>query len=257
MDEILRELMHLGLSEKEAQVYLASLELGPAAVQDIAHKSRVNRATTYVMIESLAARGLISTFVRGKKRFFVPETPERLRTILRVQRKEIEEKEHEFEKALPLLLALFNVEGAKPQIRYFEGVEGRVTMNDLFLSLPGEFVQLVPLADVEASAEIMRGRSAHIRQLNAKPEPHRALLVATPEVAARMEPVKNGEVRFLPPEKFPLHAEVTVRGNHVFLINFKSAPLSVVIVSKEMADTLRIMFDLAWEGAAAYPVTRT
>ena len=60
MSDLIQELGHLGLSEKEAAVYLASLELGPAPVQDISHKAKVNRATTYVMIESLMGRGLIS-----------------------------------------------------------------------------------------------------------------------------------------------------------------------------------------------------
>ena len=68
MDELKKELEHLGLSDKEARVYLAALEMGPSPVQDISHKAHVNRATTYVMIESLAARGLMSTFQKGKKR---------------------------------------------------------------------------------------------------------------------------------------------------------------------------------------------
>ena len=44
------------LSEKEAAVYLAALQLGWVPVQDIAKLSKVNRATTYVMIESLKKR---------------------------------------------------------------------------------------------------------------------------------------------------------------------------------------------------------
>ncbi|OHE33815.1 MAG: hypothetical protein A3J94_16070 [Syntrophus sp. RIFOXYC2_FULL_54_9] len=65
MDELKKQLEHLGLSDKESKVYLAALELGPTPVQDISHKAHVNRATTYVMIESLSARGLMSTFQKG------------------------------------------------------------------------------------------------------------------------------------------------------------------------------------------------
>ena len=62
IDELKNGLKELGFSEKESEVYLAMLELGPAAVQDIAKKAGVNRSTTYVMIESLKRRGLISTY---------------------------------------------------------------------------------------------------------------------------------------------------------------------------------------------------
>ena len=80
MDE-LKELEHLGLTEKESRVYLAALEMGPSPVQDISHKAHVNRATTYVMIESLSARGLMSTFQR-QEAFLCRQSPERLMTIV-------------------------------------------------------------------------------------------------------------------------------------------------------------------------------
>src|SRR3989338_8570172 len=101
-----KNLISLGLSQKEASVYIASLELGPATAQNIAKKAAVNRPTTYVMIESLTKRGLMSSFEKGKKRFFSAESPERLQNIFHVQRREIEEREHELHSILPELRAL-------------------------------------------------------------------------------------------------------------------------------------------------------
>ena len=253
MDELIQELIHLGLSEKEAAVYLASLELGPAAVQDIAHKAKVNRATTYVMIEALTSRGLISTFVKGKKRYFVPETPERLLSIVRLQRKELEEKEGELAKALPMLLALFNVEGAKPQIRYLEGPEGLETVREIFLSLSGESVQIVPYSDVQSIEELIKGHHEHTRRFVEQKAPYRTLLVVKKDAPVDVPVLEHGQVHLIPEEKFPIHGEITVRANHVFLYSYKSAVLSVVIISKEIADAVRALFNLAWEGAAAYP----
>jgi len=256
MDEILRELMHLGLSEKEAAVYVASLELGPAPVQDISHKSRVNRATTYVMIEALSSRGLMSTFVKGKKKFYVPESPDRLRTILRAQRKEIEDKETELGRVLPMLLALFNVEGAKPQIRYLEGPEGLQTVRETFVALTGEYLQIVPLDDVATVKEIMDTREEHLGKLAATEAKHRALLVSKHD-ASDLPLAKHGEVRILPADKFPIHAEITVRGNHLFLYSYRSAVVAFIVVSKEIAETVRTLFDLAWKGAEEYKVRKT
>ena len=52
-----KELQDLGLSEKEAKVYLTALEMGAETAQNIAKKANVNRATTYVQIDSLKAKG--------------------------------------------------------------------------------------------------------------------------------------------------------------------------------------------------------
>lgn len=253
MDQLLTELKHLGLSEKEAQVYLSSLELGPAPVQDISHKAKVNRATTYVMIDALSSRGLMSTFVKGKKRYYVPESPDRLLSILRIQQKELEEKQNEFQKTLPMLLALFNAEGAKPQIRYLEGLEGLKTLRETFEKMEGEFVQIVPYDDVLVAQEILQDLERHASELHAAKTPHRVLAVmANPEHASKIPHVGDGEVRIVSSKDFPMHGEITVRGNHVFLFSYKSAMLAVVIISKEIADAMRGLFNLAWKGAEEY-----
>ena len=117
MEQLLSELKHLGLSEKEGLVYLSALSLGPSPVQDISEKANVNRATTYVMIEMLAARGLMNTFEKDKHRYFIAESPDRLSSILRIQQKELEEKQNEFEKTLPALMELFHAESSKSSSR--------------------------------------------------------------------------------------------------------------------------------------------
>lgn len=256
MDQLLTELKHLGLSDKEGLVYLASLELGPAPVQDISHKAKVNRATTYVMIEALSSRGLMSTFVKGKKRFYVPESPDRLLSILRIQQKELEEKRAEFEKTLPLLMGLFNAEGAKPQIRYIEGAEGLLTMRETFEKLEGEFIQIFSVDEGYAIKEMMKDHPRHAKSLNEKQAPHRMIAVVDKKTHADIPHVGVGEIRCIPASEFPLQGEITVRANHVYLFSYRSAILSIVVVSKEMADAFRVLFDLAWKGAERYETVK-
>lgn len=253
----MNELKHLGLSDKESSVYLAALELGPSPVQDISHKAKVNRATTYVMIESLSARGLISTFVKGKKRFYAAESPERLLSILEKHQAELDEKRKELEGVMPMLHALFNTEGAKPQIRYLEGLEGLETVRTVFEKLEGEFSQMYSYDEVQASEEIIHGHGKHHASLRSDQTPHRVLLVAKNPDAVTLPEMGDGEFRVLPADKFPLQGSVTVRGNHVLLYSYKSSILSVVIVSKEIAGVVRSLFDLAWGGASAYPIQKT
>jgi predicted transcriptional regulator len=253
MEELIRELSQFGLSDKEAAVYVAALELGPSPVQDIAHKAKVNRATTYVIIEALGGRGLLSSFIKGKKRFYVAEAPDRLRTILRLQQKELVEKENELNAVLPALMALYNAEGAKPQVRYLEGLDGLQTVRENFLRAGGEFIQIVPFDLVGSVPEVIEKREQHLQQLAATNAPYRALLITKETDFAQVPALPNGEVRLVPAEKFPIHGEITVRGNSVYLYSYKSAILAVIIVSQELADAVRALFDLAWQGTAAYP----
>lgn len=56
--ELLRK---AGFSEKEANVYLALLTGGPSGATEIAERACINRSTTYVVLDALSKRGLVSS----------------------------------------------------------------------------------------------------------------------------------------------------------------------------------------------------
>jgi len=257
MDNLIKKLYQFGLSNKEAGVYLSSLNMGPASVQDLSHKAKVNRATTYVVIEALTQKGLMSTFVKGKKRYYSAETPERLMSILQLKRQEINEKEKELSEALPLLMALFNVEGAKPQIRYLEGIEGLATTREQFEKLEGEFVQIINFDEAREIAELQEGQEQHIKNISKTSTPSRVLLVTNDQDFSHIPDIANSEIRIISAKDFPLQGEITVRQDHIFLFSYRSAVLSVVIRSKEISGAILTLFNLAWQGSKNAPARKT
>ena len=67
-------LQHLGLAPREADVYLASLRLGEATVQDIAHAAKLERTTTASILERLRGLGYVSLQrSRGKRRYWIED----------------------------------------------------------------------------------------------------------------------------------------------------------------------------------------
>src|SRR3989344_6740207 len=122
---MLKQLTSLGLSDNEAKVYMAMLE--------ISAKAGVNRPTTYVQIESLKKMGLVSSQVKGKKQLFIAESPDQLEFVIEREIKTIEDKKAELARMMPELSGLFNVSGDKPQVRFFEGKEGLIKMQDEML----------------------------------------------------------------------------------------------------------------------------
>lgn len=143
MDFLIRDLVHMGLSEKEARIYIAALQLGPAPIQDIAEHAQVNRPTTYVLIEALADRGLISTTIQDNKRVFIAEAPDRLLLILQFQRQELEIRERKLSELLPKLAAVFKNQWEKPEIRYMDGPMGLHVLRTEFEQLEGDIVQII------------------------------------------------------------------------------------------------------------------
>src|SRR3989344_4183249 len=131
------KLKHLGLSENEAKIYMAMLELGPSVVVEIARKAQINRPTTYVQIESLKKKGLVSTQAKGKKQLFIAESPDKLELLIEGELKAVENKKNELNNFLPELLNLFNTSDQRPHVKFFEGKEGILALQKEFLKTDG------------------------------------------------------------------------------------------------------------------------
>lgn len=104
---MLKDLQDLGLSEKEARVYLAALKIGRATADQLAKQAKIVRPTAYVQLENLIRMGLMRTYDEGKKTYFAPESPESLRPLIDKQKGELQIKERALQKLLPDLLEQF------------------------------------------------------------------------------------------------------------------------------------------------------
>lgn len=113
----INKLRQFGLSEKEAKAYVASLELGEANIQSIANKTKIRRTSVYDTIQSLINKGLISTHIKKKRRYYTALDPRDL-----VQK--MEERKQSLSSIIPELLSITNYLQKKPRIRFFEGEEG-------------------------------------------------------------------------------------------------------------------------------------
>ncbi len=130
------ELRKLGLTEKEARVYLAGLELGPSSVQNIAQKTGLTRPTTYEIVKKLETKKLLVEAGKKGKRAFTVQSPENILGLLRTQKREIDEKEREFIRIISALEAKYSKE--KQSIKAFKGEEGLKVLAEIvsFSSTP-------------------------------------------------------------------------------------------------------------------------
>jgi sugar-specific transcriptional regulator TrmB len=247
-----KDLVKIGLTSKEARIYLAALELGYASVMEIAKKAEVNRPTAYVILESLIKKGLISTFEKGKKRYFTAEAPDKLLELLRKEKIGLRQREEELKKLVPELKVLYDLAGEKPRVRFFEGKEGlRSIREDMLKSKIGKLDEIIPLDDVYKV--LPPSPTDHRAEMARKLKNVPARVVYTSGQGRILKPKeKLKERHFVPKDKFPFSSEINIYDNKVAVASCRGKIIGVIIESKEMADTMRYLFDLAWEGSNKY-----
>lgn len=148
------EMRKLGLREKEVRVYLAGLELGPTSVQDIAKTAKITRPTTYEIIKNLERKGLFEEIKKGKKRYFLAQSPDKILGILRIQKREIEEREREFIRIIAALEAKYSKE--KGEIKIYRGEDG--------LKILDETLSFTPLSTIFVLASRVNSKEIKKRE---------------------------------------------------------------------------------------------
>lgn len=246
------EIVKLGLSEKEAKVYLASLELGPSPVQAIAQKSQVNRATTYVVIDGLMGMGLMSTYNEGKKTFFTAESPERLLEFLKNQEHKIQGRINILEETMPELKFLHNTKD-NPKVRFYEGIEGLRTVQMEFVNTLkyGDVIYtFLPLDDFLKSN--LQERKPDITKKRFEKGIRMKIIYTSNggrnEEYEKQESKKSKEYLYIDHAKYPFNGGMNIYGNRILMIDYKGKMGGLVIENKTFADTFRSLFNALWDG---------
>lgn len=246
------DLQKLGLNEKESKVYLASLELGYASVQDIAKKSGINRATTYFIIDGLVKKNLITQIEKDKKTFFAAEDPRGLGSIIDKKLKEAEEVKNIFKDILPQLESIYNLAAEKPKVRYYEGMEGLQAMRSEFLEVAKKeilgFISLDQVFKYFPEQQSDYGKKRVEKGIKSR-------VIYThkggPIEGSTNEKILR-EARYVPEEKFLFTSDISIYGDRIAMAFLKGRLGGVIIESQELANMMRSIFNLSWEGAEKY-----
>jgi predicted transcriptional regulator len=104
-------LQHLGLTKSEAQVYLRVLEQPSLSAAEVADLAGVSRSSVYVILRSLAEKGLVDAGVGYNSRY-QPAPPERaLGQLLERDRTVLADREQHVRDVLPELADLYAQRG--------------------------------------------------------------------------------------------------------------------------------------------------
>lgn len=249
--EILSE---LGLDHKEALIYLAALETGGGTVTDLATHCHIERTGIYYHLEKLLDSKLIKAVERGKRSFYLPSDPNRLKKIF-------EHKQQKFDEILPRMAERFAKKTSKSIIKYYEGKEEADRFYDQVYTL------LKNLAPNENIIYVL-GSSYHtVLDSNADfanyQKPDGQIDIKTKAILPNSQRSKNPEglkdhpyivTRYnLPPaelkyigDKYQYPGSMVVTERHVIMYDWRNLIFSIT-ENKNSASTWRMFFDLVWD----------
>jgi len=237
------QLQTLGLNQKQASIYLASLELGLTTVQNIAKKAQLKRSTVYEILEDLIKQNLITVIPKGKKRYFLAAEPAHLTEL-------ISQKQETLANILPELEALSKVSPVKPKIRFYEGEEGIKVVYADTLKEGKEILAFTAVGVGYKSPVIDYLTKQYVQQRATKKIQAKVIAPDSPlaKEYQKRDSHESRQTKLIPEKDYPFSIEINIYGNKVALISYKPNELMAVIIeSKEIAKTMGLIHKFFWK----------
>lgn len=239
----IESLLNLGLSKDEAAIYGAALEIGECLPSHLAEKAGVKRPMLYKLLPGLLKQGVFSQTVKGRRRYLVAEDPAML----------FEKKQSELallETMLPALRSLIKTAPIKPRIIFYEGIEGIKKLYMDNLRQREIILEIVGMENIHPEIEF-HSKNYYIPQRINRKIPIKIIVsgkTTSKLLALKNDPYALREVRTLDSKIFPIPLDCYIYGNTVSFAVYRtdSEPIGIIIRSKEIATTLRSLFQCIW-----------
>jgi sugar-specific transcriptional regulator TrmB len=251
---LIKHLIEFGLSEKEAKVYVTLLELEVATANEIAQKSAINRSSTYVVLESLKKHGFVNMSEDKTVKQYIATPPDMLLGLAKNRAEKQENIRAMIEEIMPDLKALHKGTKHKPKVMVYEGADSVKALyygellkhNDDWRTYenPSEIDRHFP-GYFEKDCLERKKSGVNLYGINPNTKENQELMKKNKSMDLKDENLLISTNKF----KFPNQPiDFAVYGDEVTFSSLQGS-FAIVIKQQEIADTLKNIFDLAWEEA--------
>lgn len=241
-----RQLEQIGFNEKEAKVYLASLQLGQDTAYHIAQKCGLKRATVYFTLNLLVERSLVSIWKTKKATLFRAASPKKLFT-------QIKRKEETLNEIFPLLQSIYNFDEDRPNIQIFEGQEGVRQIYSEIVDYLAKGKEIQCWGDISHVFDYLEDITEKLfRETETRKYKIREILNESEKNKEYVKSIQknknpNHKIRFLKEDQVFSGNDNIVFGNKLAIFSTQNKLFATIIESQDIARSYRIIFELAWK----------
>jgi len=240
-------LVDIGLAQKEAGVYIALLQLGHSTVSQISRRANINRTTGYDILDSLCTKGLVSISGKEPKQEYTAESPEALAKFISGEIRRKNEALQKTEEIIPELKSIHNIKD-RPKVFFYEGRDGLEKVYEDTLTSTEPIRAYANVEHMNAGLpgyfpEYFKRRAKKgiwIRGIGPKTEDN-------VELSGRNIEEKR-ETALVPRDKYDFIPEINIYDNKVMIASWREQ-LGIIIESAEIADAMKVIYELAWAEA--------
>lgn len=236
---MLKKLQQLGLSEKEAVIYMTGLGSGPITLLEISKQSKIKRSTVYDIMPELLSQGYFSKSIIGKKIHYVANHP----NVLKVAQRD---RDSMLSSLFPELEALFVSEKRHTSIFFYDNIEDIRSAHIKNIKIQkGELLAIedYKLINILTSSWIEK----YITERKKNNIFARSIATNTPDGWTGKDIEDKRKTKILP-KNSDFEISLTIYDNSVLITSLKGEFVCVEVQGKIITTAMRSMFQIMWSG---------
>ena len=243
-------LINLGLTIDEATIYNVLLEGGFMPARTIALKAGLGRPLTYKILDDLIGKAIIEKKEVGNKvALFSPVHPRELEKLIEKKKEAIDNTKKALDESLGQMISKYNLSIGKPNVQFFEGLEGikKVALDSL-----SSQTDICSFVDTDTLLEIYPDLNKEYvgKRLN---NTIKKKIISTDSPIVR-EIAKTDDKNFteqrIVNKKIHFATIVMIYDNKVSYITLDPKKhIGVIIEDPDIYKTNQAIFDYIWDGA--------
>jgi HTH-type transcriptional regulator, sugar sensing transcriptional regulator len=256
------DLKQAGLTDGEAKVYLALLKLGTSTTGPIIKESKVANSIIYRILDNLIEKGLASYITKEKTKYFKAADPKKIVSYIEKKQERLEEDKKSVELLLPQLLAMTNDE--ETSVELYEGFNGFLTAWEICHSKlkEGDEYHSWGVYPIQEERFHLFWKRDHKKRESVGFKSKILFNQGTDKsILKNRNSYKGCQARYMPtnmktPAWFVVYKDVT--NISLQTRKFKedgtvtTKPISIVITSKEIAETFEAYFQDLWDRSTGH-----
>jgi len=237
------KLKEVGFTPNEVKIYLHILEKGTATPPKLSRAFSMPRSNIHYVLKNLVEKDVLRRQMKGKRFVYVPNDPTVTLQLAERKRKAMEE-------LVPDLQALFKKNTNKPVIKFYEGIGEIANIFEDILVMKEK--KLIAFASIKKLFSLMPKEFPDRIQKTIKQKEIFFQEILTPDSKDDAEKAKQNmfpyhEYKVLPEKNSDFPTDILVWDDSIALITLSEPVFGVVLVSKPLADTYRINFEIMWK----------
>ena len=241
-------LQKIGLSLREAKVYLALIELKESSTGKLIKQSRIPSSKIYNVLENLQEKGLVSYRTQNNTKIFMPAPIETIQQHFNERQQSLDKEKQEITTFLTTLKQTATAKEPYSHYKYYEGISGIKSMwneiTNTLVRLPKGTTGKIYTGREEAYKPLITFYEEYHKERLKYHLGHQIILPVEDKKLGQRRIKQKAQVRYMHLQN---DAEWGVIGN-IFFIQYitKKVPRGFLIEDDEFAKTFEQVFNQLW-----------